>query len=563
MLSRMARRTSPELPSADPSDPNREVPVEGTASGESPARTPRRLVTPSARGGRREPAPAGHLVGIGVVSALAATAYAVLGLVNLANFRATTFDLVIFDQTVRGYAGFGPPTTPAVGAFHGQGLDFLQLADHFSPILAVLAPLYWVHAAPATLIVAQSVLFALAIPPLWVFTRRKLGAPVAYLVAVAYATSAAIAQAAGFDFHEVAFVPLLTAVMVERFDRGRVLHGTLAAAALLLVKEDMGLLVAGFGCYLLVTRRWRTGAAFVLGGLLAVVVIRGLLVPAAGGDPATFWAYNHLGSDVPGVLHTMVTDPGLVLRTLVSPEMKVDTMLGLVWPLAFACLLSPLVLPAVPLVLERMLSDRPFWWTDTFQYDAFVIVVLLCAAVDGVARVQRWVTRRRTADEVSESRTGSGTTEPGASASGATEPGTAASGASTSRPLALVWAAGICGISLALVPQHYLGRLLEPSYYRADPSAAAAAEAAETVPSGVVVDVVNNVGPALTDRATVLLWEPRDHDAPWVVADTQRLAYPFPSLEDQQAKVPQLLDAGYRVVYERDGYVVLHRPSGE
>jgi uncharacterized membrane protein len=463
-----------------------------------------------------------------VVGALAATAYAVLGLVHLHNFRATTFDLVIFDQTVRGYAGFGPPTTPAVGAFHGQGLDFLQLADHFSPILAVLAPLYWIHAAPATLIVAQSVLFALAIPPLWMFTRRKLGAPVAYLVAVTYATSAAIAQAAGFDFHEVAFVPVLTAVMIERFDRGRVLHGTLAAAALLLVKEDMGLLVAGFGCYLLVTRRWRVGAAFVLGSLFAVAVIRGVLIPAAGGDPATFWAYNHLGSDVPGVLGTMVTNPGLVLTTLFSPEVKVDTMLGLAAPLLFACLLSPLVLPAVPLVLERMLSDRPFWWTDTFQYDAFVIVVLVCAAVEGVGRIQRWVERRHGAP----------------------------------LPLALMWAAAVCGISLAQVPDHYLGRLLEPAFYRADPSAAAAAEAAEAVPSGVVVDAVNNVGPALTGRTTVLLWEPNDHGAPWVVADTQRLAYPFPSLEEQQAKVPQLQDAGYRIVYERDGYVVLHRPPG-
>ena len=543
MLSRMVRRTSPELPSADPSDPNREVQAPGAASGESATRTSHRLPTSGFRLPRLGP----HHGGVAAVTALATIAYAVMGLFQLRNFRATTFDLVIFDQTVRGYAGFGAPTTPAVGAFHGQGLDFLQLADHFSPILAVLAPLYWIHDAPATLIVAQSVLFALAIPPLWVFTRRRLGAVPAYLVAVTYATSAAVAQAAGFDFHEVAFVPLLTAVMIERFDRGRVLHGTLAALALLLVKEDMGLLVAGFGCYLLVTRRWRVGAAFVAGGLAVIAVIRGVLIPAAGGDPATFWAYNHLGSNALGVLHTMLTDPGLVLHTLVSPGVKVDTMLGLVAPLAFVCLLSPLVLPAVPLVLERMLSDRAFWWTDTFQYDAFVIVVLVGAAVDGIARVQRWIGRRRRVH---------------AEGSEAEAPTTAARPAAARLPLALMWAAAVCGISLAQVPQHYLGRLIEPAFYQADSSVAAAAEAAAAVPSGVVVDAVNNVGPALTGRATVLLWEPRDHDAPWVVADIQRLAYPFPSLEDQQAKVPQLQDAGYRVVFERDGYVVLHRPPG-
>ena len=93
-------------------------------------------------------------------------------------------------------------------------------------------------------------------------------------------------EAVIFDFHEVAFVPVLTAVMVERFDAGRRWHAVLAAAAMLLVKEDMGLLVAGFGCYLMLTRRradvW-TGLAFVVGGLADTWVATHLLIPAFGG----------------------------------------------------------------------------------------------------------------------------------------------------------------------------------------------------------------------------------------------------------------------------------------
>ena len=102
----------------------------------------------------------------------------------------------------------------------GQGAHFLLLADHWSPVLALLAPLYWIHDSPATLLVAQGVLFALAIPPLWAYTRRQLGAGAAYFVCVAYALSLPVMEAVIFDFHEVAFVPVLTAVMVERFDAG-------------------------------------------------------------------------------------------------------------------------------------------------------------------------------------------------------------------------------------------------------------------------------------------------------------------------------------------------------
>jgi len=477
-----------------------------------------------------------HQVGVAAVTALAGLAYALLGLVQLRNNRATIFDLVIFDQTIRNYAEFRPPMSPALGAFHGTSLDYLQLAEHFSPILATLTPLYWIHDGPASLILAQSALFSLAIPPIWRFARRKLGTVPAYLVVASYATSTAIAQAAVFDFHEVAFVPVLTAVMIERFDAGKPFIGSLAAAGLLLVKEDMGLLVAGFGCFLLATRRFRPGIGFVVGGLGMIALTRGVFIPAAGGDPATFWAYNYLGRNVPEVLSTAVTNPGLVLHSLVNPPVKVATMLGLVAPVAFACLLSPLVLPAVPLILERMLSDRPFWWTNDFQYDAFVIVVVISAAVDGIARIQRWMDRRHRG-------------HPPASVSRST-------------PLGLAWAALVCGISLALVPQNALGRLLQPAFYRADFDAVAAAEAAATIPSGVVVESVNNMGPALTRRATVVLWQPQSYRAAWVLANTERLAYPFASVDQQREKVAELVDSGYEIVYERDGYVVLHRPDG-
>ncbi|GAB3424641.1 DUF2079 domain-containing protein [Flindersiella endophytica] len=471
-------------------------------------------------------------IGVGLITLVSAVAYSLLGLVNLRNFRASTFDLVIFDQAVRGYAHFGAPTTPARGAFLGQGPDFLQLADHFSPILAVLAPLYWIHDSPSTLIVAQSVLFALAIPPLWIYTQRKLGTAPAYLVVIMYATSAAVAQAAGFDFHEVAFVPVLTAVLVERFDAGKPLAGSLAGFGLLLVKEDLGLLIIGFGCYLLLTRRFRYGVGFVLGGIVAIGVTRGVLIPAFGGDPATFWAYNHLGRNVPEVLHTMVTDPGRVLSNLVTPQEKLDTMLGMVKPLLFLCLLSPLILPALPMILERMLSDRPYWWAADFQYDAFVIVILICAAVDAVARIQRWWDRRR-------------------------EPRRAL------RPIAFGWAAIVCVISLFLVKDNYLGKLFSPDFYRGGPEVAAAREAADHVPDGVTVDAYNTVGPALTGRTTVLLWEPKFHDVPWVVANTERIHYPWNSVEDQAKRVPELVAMGYRIVYENEGFVVLHRPTGQ
>lgn len=480
----------------------------------------------------------GNRLRVGLICLVAATAYATVALVKLATYRATTFDLVIVDQAVRNYAAFRPPYVPAVGSFHGRGLDYLQLADHFSPAYALLAPLYWVHDGPETLLVAQAVLFAAAIPFLWRFTRRALGTGPAYLVAVAYALSWPVSQAVAFDAHEVMFVPLLTAIVIERYHAGR--HGPAFAAlfALLLVKEDMGLMVIGFGAYLFVIGDRFRGLCCAAVGLGGAMLTRGALIPLLGGDSRDFWAYGHLGPDVPGAVLGMLRDPLAALLLPFSDEAKVDTLFLMAWPTLLLCLLSPLTLAALPHVLERMLADRPLWWQADFQYSAFTVVILFCAGVDGLARLLRRLER-----------------------TGRLRRAGAPKGRPDAAALKLAWAAAVCVVALTLVPRFALDQLYHPDFYRGDQAKIAAADAAvAAVPSGVTVEAVNSLGPALTGRATVLLWTDRPAGAPWVVADTARWEFPFGAPDAQRAQVDRLLAEGYRKVFERDGYVVLHRP---
>jgi uncharacterized membrane protein len=468
----------------------------------------------------------GHRLGVGLIAFLAAAAYSVLGLVKLATFRASIYDLVIFDQAVRNYAHFRPPYVPVVGAFHDRGLDYIQLADHFSPAYALLAPLYWVHDGPESLVVGQALLFAAAIPFVWRFTRRSLGVVPAYLVAVSYALSWPVAQAAAFDVHEVMFVPLLTSIMIERYHADRPRVAFLAMCGLLLVKEDMGLMVIGFGLYLFVIGDRFRAVCCAAVGLGGVLLTRGALIPMLGGDTNDFWAYGHLGPDAPSAMLALLRDPLGALLMPFDDEAKIDTLLLMAWPTLLLCLLSPLSLTALPHVLERMLSDRDQWWQADFQYSAFTVVILMCAGVDGLNRLLRRL--RRPGD----------------------------------RTLALAWAGAACAVALTLVPRFALDQLYHPDFYRADEiKVAAAREAVARVPSGVTVAATNSVGAALTSRTTVVLWTGDPRGAPWVVADTARWEFPFGSVEDQVALVERLVaELSYVKVFERDGYVVLRRP---
>jgi uncharacterized membrane protein len=519
-------------------------------------------------------------VKVAALTVAAAFVYSLDSLILFRRFLASTFDLVIFDQGIRGYAHLAAPVSIARGVSDGQGAHFLLLADHWSPILALLAPLYWIHDSPATLLVAQGVLFALAIPPLWAYTRRQLGPAAAYFVCVAYALSLPVMAAVVFDFHEVAFVPVLTAVLVERFDAGRRWHGVLAAAVMLLVKEDMGLLVAGFGCYLLLTRRrsevW-TGVAFVAGGLAATWVASHLLIPAFGGSATFYWAYGQFGSTLGSAAANMVTHPLHVLRVFVTPWVKVRTMIGLLATFGFLSLASPMVIAVLPLLAERMLaSGYPLWWQAKFQYDAFVVMMLCCAAVDGAARL---AVLARGGDPPEPPGHGGAARPPvpprppsGGKASWAgpgrlaslADPGRLASlGRRLCRRPATLWAAAICVAALVYFPSSPFGSLLHPGFYGTNARVRAAAAAVAHVPAGVEVEASNNIGPRLSGRDTVLLLDGTPRWAPWVVGDTIGLDFPFCSPSQQAAELAYLRAHGYSLVFADDGYLVLHRPADQ
>jgi len=487
-------------------------------------------------------------VKVGTLTAAAAFIYCLASLVLFRRFLATTFDLVIFDQGIRGYAHLQAPVSIARGVSDGEGAHFLLLADHWSPVLALFAPLYWIHDSPATLLVAQGVLFALAIPPLWAYTRRQLGPGAAYFVCVAYALSLPVMEAVIFDFHEVAFVPVLTAVMVERFDAGKQGHGVLAAVALLLVKEDMGLLVAGFGCYLLLTRRRWTGLAFVVGGVAATWAATHLLIPAFGGSATFYWAYDQFGSTLGSALLNVITHPLHALRVFVTPSVKARTMIGLLATFGFLPLASPMLVAVLPPLAERMLaSGYPLWWQAKFQYDAFVVMMLCCAAVDGAARLQRrW--------EKGPAGWHAWLTYPFSRPAWLRRGGKA-------WPVATIWAAAICAAALVYLPSSPLGPLLKPGFYGVNARMRAAAAAIAQVPAGVEVEASNNIGPRLSGRDTVLLLDGTPRWAPWVVGDTLGLDFPFCTPSQQAQELAYLQAHGYTRVFADDGYVVLHRPA--
>jgi uncharacterized membrane protein len=502
-----------------------------------------------------------HVVGVGLITAVMAVGYSVFALVLNYRFQTSSYDLEIFDQAVRSYAHFHPGTSPIKGLHNHFGPGFSILGDHWSPILASLAPLYWIHDSPTTLLVAQAVLFALAIPPLWVFTRRAFGGGgrratlAAYLVAIAYLLSWPIASAEVFDFHEVAFAPVLLAIVLERLQAGKLRTALIAAFLLLLVKEDMGLVVAGIGVYLLVSlpstvRKQRiVGLGMIVFGLADTWIATYLLIPAFGGHASYYWAYGALGHNVPQVAGHIVAHPLDSAKLMITPRIKLDTMLWLLAPFCFLPLLSPITIAVIPLLVERMMQDQfANWWVTSYHYNAYLVIILACGGVDGAARLGRWLGR---AWRASRPRDGDETR--------------AAQVGSSVATIGLVAAAAMCAIAVYSVPKFALGQAFHRSFFHRTVYEKIAEEAVSAVPSGVTVEAVNYLGPQLADRDKVLLWDGDGGTpvyAPWIIANTSTQQFTWRGgLAEQVQRVALLKKHGYQTVFDRGGYIVLKSPS--
>ncbi|WP_353648679.1 DUF2079 domain-containing protein [Nakamurella sp. A5-74] len=291
----------------------------------------------------------------------------------------TGIDLGLYAQAVEHYSRGQWPWSP----LKAQG-DFNLLGDHFTPIVAVLGPVYRVWPHVETLIVAQAVLIGLAVTvvgrtAIRVFDHAGAGCA----VAAAFGLSWGVTGAALFDFHEVAFALPLLAACLDRALAVRWRAAVLWSLPLLLVKEDSAFLIAGLAiaCWTVGLRRLAIAAMAAAVAGFALVV--GVVIPALSySGTYTYWAVT---GDARGPVSSPIGMLGNLWTALTSGSAPVTVLLAMACT-GFLALRSPLAWVAVPSLLVRFTSARPEYWGPESHYNATLMVVVFVAALDGWRR---------------------------------------------------------------------------------------------------------------------------------------------------------------------------------
>jgi uncharacterized membrane protein len=481
--------------------------------------------------------------------------YVVLSLFRYLQFNAASWDLGIFTEQVKQYAHLHAPVADIRGA------GFNLLGDHFSPIVALIAPFFLIAPTPITLLVVQAALTALSVLPVTWVAAEKLGRRAGAAIGLAYGLSWGLQQMIDFDFHEIAFALPLLAFSMAGLIRGRYRTAVLWALPLVFVKEDQGFTVAALGVLMIVVSLWRDdprqsvrgamigGQFLVLWGIAWSVLAIAVIIPHF--NPAHQYQYwSDGGALSPGSSFGFGSS---ARQFFTAWPTKLQTTLLLLLPTAFIALWSPLALIALPSIVLRFLGTNTNFWGTSYHYNATAMTILFLAAVDAIARVRA----SRPTDPHSVFEKSENGPPPGAT----TVPGPLRGWrTAVNATIAQHGAAAMLAIAVALIFQFPLSSLWQPGTYQLGPRQTAARAALARVPNGVTVTTTLDLLAPLAARTdTFWIGNAGNPNPDYIVFDGTDSGY-----DPAPANIPAFVASQhrglrYQVIYEAGDIYVFRR----
>jgi uncharacterized membrane protein len=467
--------------------------------------------------------PARVLVGAAVASY--AAGFAALSTLRHSAFITGRFDLGNMVQAVWSTAHGHPLRMTDL-----NGDQISRLAAHVDPILVLFTPLWWIWPSPNMLLAVQAVAIAAGAVPVFLLARKHLGSAQAGAgFALAYLLYPATGWLTLNEFHPVALATPLLLLAFWCLDADRLFPFALAAIAAAACKEEIALVVAGFGIwYALARGRPLAGAAIAAAGGAWAALAIGVVIPHynAGAESDFYGRYSEVGGSAGGIVKTAFTHP-LRLAEAAFAARDLHYLLDLVAPLAALSLLAPLVLiAALPELAINLLSSTTTQTSIHFHYTAGLIPPLLIAAIFGAKRLAR-------------------------------RPAVVA--------MIVVAAVLVSNYRLGPIPgwRHLPGgQQFQATAARVTRHDRIAERALELIPPRAVVSATNTLGGHLSARPRVLSF-PFVQDATWIAADETQ-----PGYADRYAPVPTAVELAvlrrnpeWRLVFEEDGILVFRRTT--
>jgi uncharacterized membrane protein len=459
-----------------------------------------------------------HLVPLAGV--LWAVTFAWLAVARHNGFRSHAYDLGIYDQVV---------WNSSQGRLFENSIMFYLphfLGDHFSLALLAFVPLYWLWPDPRTLLVVQPFLLALA-PVITGYAAGRIlkSALAGLVVGGVYLLHPGQAFTALFDFHDLVLAPPLLALALTLLLGGRSTAFALALLPVLLVKEEMGIVVAAVGLWaaLFTPARRRGLLLAALGGGWTLLVLF-VVIPLFNPEGQYYYLRRYFEGGAPTSIAAAAERLLSLTAGLGTPE-RLAYLGHLLLPFALLPLAGTASLMALPTLGYHLLSPEfPFAFIEK-HYSVLVLPFLAFGAIQAL---------RRLADR---------------------------SHRAYGAALAALGASGV--LAYGLLSPGPLARHFQPERFAPNPRAEALQEAIRRIPPEASVLAQTDLVPHLTHRRQVYMFPeaPTFGGTDYVLLDLEGNKYPLSNPEDDYDRelLQYLLSPAFETIYERDNVLLLRR----
>lgn len=204
---------------------------------------------------------------------------------------------------------------------------YRRLGQHFTPALLVWLPIYALAPSPVTLIVLQAALLTAGGIVLYYLARHWLEPKLAWWITASYYGAGAVIGPALGNFHDAVQLPLFLFGAVLSLEKRRWWLFWPLVLLTLMIREDTGIVVFGFGVYWLLSRRFpRVGLAVCGLSFLYVVLVTNVWMPLFSDDLSRRFLPGYFGQVMgDGVDAASTLD---ILRGLLTNPLQVLVIIG-------------------------------------------------------------------------------------------------------------------------------------------------------------------------------------------------------------------------------------------
>ncbi|MCF8461928.1 MAG: DUF2079 domain-containing protein [Flavobacteriales bacterium] len=343
-----------------------------------------------------------------LITAVYGTVFCLISLVNHYNFRSYGLDLGIYTHGIYSYSHL----QWHIFTLGLEGLEFNHLGNHFSPIVALLSPFYFLFGS-YTLLILQIAAILFGGWGVYLFAKKRLKGWQPELILILFFSMWGIYSALAYDWHANVMAAMFAPWFILFYERGDTKKAILMFALVLICKENMAVWMAAIISGLIVRDfflkpkelNWKLGASLLGTSVIYFGIVQMLIMPAlnTAGVSDHLGNYSHLGEGPAGVIKTMLTKPRHIFYLLFESLQADELTSMLKSQLHFMVLVSGglaliyrphYIIMLAPIYAQKLLSSNPAHWGVYSQYSIEFAPIICLAYVEWLQNLsfEKWKT---------------------------------------------------------------------------------------------------------------------------------------------------------------------------